>query len=79
MNCEEIEKIINELKVDSLGRIRNKSKVIDKIHVLYLTKKDNEINDARVKISLLENDYSKGFPVSQIFRGIDDILYKKQL
>lgn len=70
MNCEQIEKVINLLKVDSLGRIRNKSKVIDKIHAMHLGKVDSDLMDVRVDIAKLGND--------KILKQVDDILYKKQ-
>lgn len=71
MNCEQIEKVINLLKVDSLGRIRNKSKVIKKIHAMHLSKLDSDLMDVRVDITKLGND--------KILQQVDNILYKKQI
>lgn len=70
MNCEHIEKVINLLKVDSLGRIRNKSKVIDKIHSAHLTNVDNTLSFIRIQVAKLGN--------SDELKKVDDILYKIQ-
>lgn len=71
MDCSSIEIVINLLKVDSLGRIRNKSKVIDKIHAMHLAKIDSEFMDVRVDIAKLGDE--------KVLKEVDTILYKKQI
>lgn len=71
MNCEKIETILSELKVDSLGRIRNKSKVIDKIHSEHLKKLDSDLMDIRVYVAKLT-----GYSPDQMQRKIDDFIYQ---
>lgn len=77
MNCQEIEKILNELKVDSLGRIRNKSKIIDKLHAKYLTDLDSELTNIRVSVALLDN--GSMFTAHHALLEVDHIIYKKQI
>lgn len=74
MNCQEIETILNELKVDSLGRIRNKSKVIDKIHSEHLNKVHSDLMDVRVFVAGL----STGYSTKEALKMIDDFIYNKQ-
>ena len=71
MNCEQIEKALNMLKVDSLGRIRNKSKVIDAIHAMHLGSVDSDFMDVRVEIAKLGT--------SNDLKSVDLILYRKQI
>lgn len=75
MNCQEIEKMLNELKVDSLGRIRNKGKVGDKIHIAHLKKVDSALMDVRVFVARLSTGHSQ----KDLLKMIDEFIYKKQV
>ena len=75
MNCQQIENIINELKVDSLGRIRGKRKVIDKLHSEHLKKVDSDLMDIRVYVARL----STGLSTSDVLNMIDKFIYQKQI
>ena len=75
MNCQQIENIINELKVDSLGRIRGKSKVIDKLHSEHLKKVDSDLKDIREYVARL----STGLSTSDVLNMIDKFIYQKQI
>jgi hypothetical protein len=72
MDCQKIESIINDLKVDSLGRIRGKNKVIDKIHAEHLKKVDSDLMDIRVYVAKL----STGHSTTEALKMIDDFIYK---
>jgi hypothetical protein len=71
MDCQKIESIINDLKVDSLGRIRGKNKVIDKIHSAHLTNVDNTLSFIRIQVAKLGN--------SEDLKKVDEIIYKVQV
>lgn len=75
MDCQKIESIINELKVDSLGRIRNKSKVIDKIYIQHISKIDKELMDIRIFVAQI----STGHTTHDALKFIDEFIYKKQI
>lgn len=75
MDCNKIENIISELKADSLGRIRNKNKVIDKLHSESLKEVDSLLMDIRVYVAQLSTGYSS----TQVLQMVDNFLYKKQL
>jgi len=75
MSCQEIEKIVNELKVDSAGRIRGKSKVIDKIHSAHLKKVDSDLMDIRVFMAKL----SVSLELNDALKMIDNFIYQKQI
>lgn len=75
LNCEKIESILNELKVDSLGRIRNKGKVIDKIHLAHLKKVDSDLMDIRVYMARL----STGHTSTEVLKMVDEFIYKMQM
>ena len=72
MDCQKIESIINDLKVDSLGRIRGKSRVIDKIHSEHLKKVDSDLTDIRVYVAKL----STGHSTTEVLKMIDEFIYK---
>jgi hypothetical protein len=74
MNCQEISDIIDGLKVNSLGRIRGKSQVIDKMHSAHLTDLDNALMDVRVFVARLSTGYSS----TEILKMIDEFIYKIQ-
>ncbi len=74
MNTIDIEKIINEIKVDSAGRLRNKGKVIDKIRIAHLKALDKELMDVRVFVAKFNEGNSSGY----ILKAIDDFIYKQQ-
>lgn len=75
MNCQDIETELNKLKVNSLGSVRGKGRVTDKIHSLHLKKLDNELMDIRVFVAGLAN-YSHSKDVT--LKMIDEFIYKKQ-
>lgn len=77
MNCEQIEKILSEIKPDKLGRLRGKNKAIDKIHALCLNHthwalQEVKVNTARVYHRNREAK-SKDF-----FKQVDKIITDKQ-
>lgn len=75
MNCEEIETILRELKVNSRGSIRGKSRVIDKINSKHLTDIDNALMDVRVFVAKL----STGHTTKEALKMIDEFIYNKQI
>ncbi len=75
MNCEEIETILHSLTVDSLQRIRGKSKVIDKLHSEHLKKVDSDLMDVRVFVARL----STGHTTADALKMIDEFIYQKQI
>ena len=75
MNCQEIETILNNLKVDSLGRIRGKNKAIDKLHSEHLKKIDSDMMDIRVYVAKM----STGYSTTEALKMIDEFIYRKQV
>ncbi len=75
MNCQDIEAILQTLKVDKIGRIRNKSKVIDKIHRTHLKKVDDDLMDVRIFVARLSTGYSS----TEVLKMVDEFIYKKQI
>lgn len=75
LSCQKIESILNELKVNSLGRIRNKQKVIDRIHSAHLKQVDSDLMDVRVFVARLSTGYSS----KEVLKMIDEFIYKKQV
>jgi len=75
MNCQKIDEILSELKVNSRGQIRNKSRVTDLLHSEHLKKVDSELMDIRVFVAQLPVKYN----VSTIQKMVDDFIYKKQI
>jgi signal recognition particle GTPase len=75
MNCEKIEKSIDKLIVDKIGRIRNKRKVMDEIHSMHLTSVDSVLTDVRVFVTQISNSHS----TKDALNMIDEFLYKKQI
>ncbi|MEO7044704.1 MAG: hypothetical protein ABI091_05305 [Ferruginibacter sp.] len=75
MNCQQIEEIINELKVNSLGSIRGKNRATDKIHSLHLKDIDNALMEVRIFVARLPNGYSS----NTILKMIDEFIYKLQI
>jgi len=71
----EIEKIMNELKVDSIGRLRHKNKVLDKIHRAHLKEVDSKLMDVRIFIAKLSTGYSQ----KELLEMIDRFIYKQQI
>ena len=70
MNCEKIETILNDLKVNSVGRIRGKSKVIDMIHSEHLKKVDSDLMDIRVFVAKI----STGHTTTEALKMIDEFI-----
>lgn len=75
MNCQKIESSIKELKVNSLGRIRNKSRVIDKIHSDHLKSVDSILMDVRIYVNKLSTAHSS----TEIIKMVDEFIYQKQI
>lgn len=75
MDCQEISKVINELKVNSIGVIRGKRKVIDKVHSMHLKNVDSDLMDVRVFVARL----STGLTTTEALKQIDAFIYKKQI
>lgn len=75
MNCQEIETIMNGLKIDSLGRLIGKSKVIDEIHSAHLKKIDSDLMDIRVFVAKCSTGHSS----TEVLKMIDEFIYKKQV
>ena len=70
MDCQKIETSLNKLKADSLKRIHNKSKVMNEIYSMHLTKLDNVLTDIRIKVAHIGN--------SKDLQQVDEIIYKIQ-
>lgn len=75
MKAEEIDKILKELKVDSIGRIIGKNKAINKIHSAHLKKVDSELMDVRVYVAKL----STGYSTKEALKMIDEFIYQHQI
>ena len=75
MDCQIIEKIISELKVNERGNIRGKRKAIDAIHSEHLKKLDSELTDVRLYVTMLSTSKS----TEEVLTMIDDFIYKKQV
>ena len=58
MNAQIIENTLNELSVDSIGRIRGKQKANNKILSQHLTEIDNKLMDIRVFVARISTRYS---------------------
>jgi hypothetical protein len=75
MNCEIIDNILRELKVNSAYAIRGKNKAIDKIHAEHLKEIDTQLSDVRIFVAKL----STGYSTDEALKLIDEFLYKKQV
>lgn len=75
MDCQKIETIINCLKVNSLGHIRGKNRVIDKIYSEHLKKIDSDLMDIRIYVAKL----STGHTTTEALKMIDEFIYKIQM
>jgi hypothetical protein len=75
MNCQQIEEIINELKVNSLGSIRGKNRATDKIHSLHLKDIDNALREVRIFVARL----STAHPTDTALKMVDEFIYKQQI
>jgi hypothetical protein len=74
INAQIIEEVLNELKVDSLGRIRGKQKANNKILSQHLTEIDNKLMDIRVFVARISTRYSS----KEALKMIDEFIYKMQ-
>jgi hypothetical protein len=74
MNCEKIESILSELKVNARGSIRGKNRVIDKLHSEHLKERDEMLMDIRVYVAKLSNH-----PTKESFKAIDDFIYRRTI
>ncbi len=75
MTARQIEAILNTLKVDSIGRIIGKSKAINKIQSLHLSKVDNDLTDVRVQImKRQQSNMSK----NDSLEALDEFIYNLQ-
>ena len=75
MTAQEIETVLNTLKVDSIGRIIGKSKAINKIQSLHLKKLDSDLTDIRIFVGSL----STGYSTAEALKMIDEFIYKKSI
>jgi hypothetical protein len=75
MNAQIIEEVLNELKVDSLGRIRGKQKANNKILSKHLTEVDNKLTDIRIFVAKI----STGHSTKDALKMIDEFIYKIQI
>jgi len=72
MDCEKIENLLSELKVDSLNRIRNKRRVMDNIHSEHL----KDIHAKLTKIRLFVVGISIGHTPTEIIEMVDKFIYE---
>lgn len=75
MNCEKIETILNNLKVNSTGRIRGKNKAMNYLLAEHLKSLDKELMDIRVFVAKLGTSPTT---VATTLKMIDDYIYQKQ-
>ena len=75
MNCEIIDNILRELKVNSAYAIRGKNKAVDKIYAEHLKEVDNQLTDIRLFVAKLSTAYS----TVEALLLIDEFIYKKQV
>ena len=75
MDCQTIEKKLNQLSVDKAGIIRGKSKCMDAIHSEHLKTIDSKLMDVRVFVARL----STGHSTTDALKMIDDFIYKMQV
>jgi len=75
MKAQDIEQILSELKANSRGSIRNKSKVIDKIQAQHLKEVDDKLMDVRVFVAQIK----LGHISSEAQKQIDEFIYKLQI
>lgn len=74
MNAQQIETALNELKVNSLGRIRGKGKAINTIQNDHYKSVDSTLMDVRIFVARL----STGYSTKEVLHMIDEFIYKKQ-
>lgn len=74
MNCDEISKILDDLKVNASGSIRGKNRAVDKIHSMHFKKIDSTLTEIRVFIAKNSNPLSK-----KLADKIDEFIYQKQI
>ena len=77
MNCEKIESILSELKVNSKGSIRGKRKVIDKIHSEHLTDIHEKQMAIRVYVQKIARQYATP-ATKEAYKLIDEFIYQQQ-
>jgi len=75
MNCDKIDKILSELKVNSSYAIRGKSRVTDKIHQAHLKEIDSKLTDIRIFVGKI----STGNSSKEALQMIDEFIYKMQV
>lgn len=75
MKAQQIETALNELKVNSLGRIRGKGKVINKIQNDHYKSIDSVLMDVRIFVARL----STGHSTKDALQMIDEFIYQKQV
>ncbi len=71
----DIDNALNNLKIDSAGRIRGKNKVIDTIHRQHLKDVDNALMDVRIFVARISTANS----TTAALKMIDEFIYKKQV
>lgn len=75
MNCNDISIVLGDLKVNSTGRIIGKSRAIDKLESLHITKLDSELMDIRIFVAGLSTKHS----TTEDLKMIDEYIYQKQI
>lgn len=75
MDAQTIEALINQLKVDKLGRIRGKQKLMNAIQVEHFKTVDSSLMDIRVFVAKL----SLRIPQKEAMDTIDKFIYEKQV
>jgi hypothetical protein len=75
MNCEIIDNILRELKVNSAYAIRGKNRAVDKIYAEHLKDVDSQLTDVRIFVAKL----STGYSTTEALKMIDEFIYKKQV
>lgn len=75
MKAQDIENLLNRLKVDELGRIRGKSVVMNGIQSRHLQDMDKSLMDIRVFVARLSTAYG----AEKCLKMIDEFIYQKQI
>lgn len=77
MDCEQIEKILREIKPDKLGRLRGKNKAVDKLHVLCLNHTHWALQEVKVN-SARAFHRNRDASAKDLFKKVDKIITDKQ-
>jgi len=74
MNAKKIELILSELKVNSRGAIRGKSKVMNKIHSEHRI----DIHEKQMAIRIYVKKLSTAYSTREVLNMIDEFIYQQQ-